>query len=1012
MRILFTFIILSLLSLSCSPFTNHHNELALDCGDDFEGLEPIQIVDSDGTRLRGDELEAFELLPEGREGLSLSSKGCINRLGSQVLIRHKRRPVGFVGQLSQSTLTLSAPGEPRLKSTCSLRNMVRDSLHPEDFLNLKEAAQPEGYELTLGIAPEPKALPNFEISMRLNGSFPNVIQLPGNLLEGTHQLSLTLHDLIRQEADPLVCPLVIDRTPPLPYLDVEAASKHVKGPMLFTEVDDRQAIQLSTPEGKISYCVQKIDEPLCEPHIPYEKSMSLAAWQGEVLLRYRAIDAAGNQSPILSHNLLVANTFQESEVQSLASSSRAASGKSIQMMLDALRAEEKRQELPSSIQRDRHSLSTYWALLKNYMAPQAPLLTVRFSERGIVGADNDISADGRWVCYGHRYGEDSEPAYLFRVADQKTITLPAPGTSCRLSPSGNQVLLVHSGAKQIAHVVDTSTLEVQKLPPVPLDAVLRIHMDTESRVYLAGRNKLLRWTPLQPSVWETLYMSEREFEVNFGERHAALIFRESISIFELATFQAKAEILDKSFGSDTELGISPDGHMIMVVDDDLSPKIPVWIWDENQATYKKTQEFEPHIQRQTLGVVINDRKQEIVLEHSGGTASLWRFSDGKFVLLNKEMGVRGDIVINYVPTHKPRSRFLKNGQVGLLSSHFLSLIQAQSEGRVLASGIRRFVADSQGSKILAQDEEGRIKLFRFDGQTLSVPTTLLTLAADDRYSRLALNGSGQIAATLVKSQLKLWRVDGSSVQALAHPAQEMQADTMALSDDGRAIAAAAGDIVEPFVSVWYDGQLQKTRHQFCLVQDDIFPRMPMNLKFLPQSDKLLISCIYGETQIWDWKQDSLVTVGADISIDSAVFHENGRSLIFDNNSVINNQTFALHLWNESSGIESYPLNSNSIEAIAGSRDFRLVASISRRDLILWNPELNDKISVWDEMIEPDFASWDGDIAIGSHNLRTFILNGQNELVYWPLATADLYMNLCAMLKPQIYALGLTGEICK
>jgi WD40 repeat protein len=1007
---------MSIISLSCSPFTNHHDDLVLDCGENFDGREPILVMDSDGTRLRGDELEAFELRPEGQKPLTVSSKGCFARSDLAILIRHKSRPVGFVGHvghMTQSPVILKSPLEPRLKSTCAFQNIVRDQLQPKDFLSIHNAAQAEAYELTLSLVSESTALPIFETSLRLNGAFSTPIQLPESLAEGTHQLTLTLHDLIRQEADPLTCPLVIDRTPPQPRLDVDARVTHVKGPQVLIEVDDRGSLQLNTNEGEIFYCVQKLDEPLCKVKIPYLRALSLASWQGEVLLRYQAVDAAGNESPILSHNLLIANSFQESEVQSLANSSRAASGKSIQVMLDALRAEEKRRQLPSSIQRDRYSLSTYWAMLKNYVAPQAPLLTVRFSEQGVVGADSDISVDGRWACYGYRFGGELEAAYLFRVADQKTITLPVPGTSCRFSPNGNQVLVVHSGAQNIAHLVDTTTLAVQTLPPVPLDQVRRIYMDAQSQVYLVSRNTLLRWSPLKPDAWDTLYTSEQDFAVNFGARHAALLFPGSMTIYDLMRFQKKAEIQDELIYSEAEVGISPNGAMLMVAGGYMSQKIPVWVWDERESKYIMTQEFEPHIQRESLGVVINDRNEEILLEHAGGTASLWRYSNGKFVLLNKEIGVRGDMIINNVETHRPHSVFLSNGRVGLLSSHFLSFIQAQSEGRILSSGIRRFVADGQGEKILAQDENGRIKLFLFDGQSLSDPKILTTLPADERHAKLAISESGQTAGAIINSQLKLWKLHGSVVQDLEHPGQDMNALALALSADGSEIAVAGiNGTGEPSVSIWRDGQLQKTRYEFCLPQDSIFSRIPRSLKFLPQNDKLLISCVYGDAQIWDWKRDAIVNVSADTSIDSAVFHENGRSLIFDNDSVVNDQTFALQIWNEPEGVQFYFLNAASIEAIAGSRDFQLVASISRRDLIFWNPELNEKISVWDETIEPEFSAWDGDIAIGSRNLRTFVLNGHNELVYWPLATTDVYKSICSMLEPQIYALGLKGMICQ
>jgi hypothetical protein len=350
--------------------------------------------------------------------------------------------------------------------------------------------------------------------------------LPDHQPEGPAQLKLDFRDLIRREGISLVCRVNIDRTAPQPAVDVDAIAEHVRGPQLLTEVDDRRPLQLSTDQGQIFYCLHSAAEAPCEADTLYEKPVNLASWPGEVVVRYRAVDAAGNVSDTMSRNLLVTNSFQENEVASLASSSRGVAGKSFQAMLDALRAEEKRRLLPSAIQRDRQSLSTYWALLKNYMAPQAPLLTVPYTESRTEAYWNDISRDGQWLCYADKY---EDQVHLFHVADQKKITLPFAANGCRFSPDGSRMLAINQGAEDSVYLVHTATMEVQHLPDLPVQNVLQqIHLDAESRVFVIGGYHLFRWTPGDPKHWEILYQSDKELNGNFGERDLVLRRHESL----------------------------------------------------------------------------------------------------------------------------------------------------------------------------------------------------------------------------------------------------------------------------------------------------------------------------------------------------------------------------------------------------------------------------------------------------------------------------------------------------
>ncbi|WP_218109971.1 WD40 repeat domain-containing protein [Oligoflexus tunisiensis] len=1004
---------ISVASLACTRFSNQHDRLALDCGLDFEGSNPVTILDPDGKRLPGSDLEAFVFLTEEREPLVVSSKGCVERPSAPVLIRHRNRPLGFVGELAGGPAILRRPEEPRLKVTCSPEKSVRSELNLQDYLNLKDAAQRESYELIVNLSDESGLQPIFHARVNLRSQTLGGFPLPENLPEGPVHLSLTLHDLIRRESDPVQCLLNMDRTPPQPTVEVEATADHVRGPQILTEVDDRRTLQLTTNEGQLFYCLQSGSDAPCEPNMRYEKPINLSAWQGEVVVRYLAVDAAGNASTIMSRNLLIVNSFQENEVASLAASSRAVAGKSVQTMLDSLRAEEKRQLLPSVVQRDRQSLSTYWALLKNYMAPQAPLLTVPYSESKTVAYWNDMSLDGEWLCYADLV---KDQVHLLHLVDQKKTTLPMSGTGCRLSHDGSQMLVVNLGVEDSAYLVQLPNLTVKKLPAIPARVISKIYLGEQNQVFLLGRHQLLKWTSAHPDSWETLYElevpeeSDEELEANFGERELVLWFKGGMRVFDLKSFQEKAEIMDQVISMFSNVIISPDGQMLMVLPTIYSGRpIAVWMWNESKKSYERTLDFDPHQPQTVFNATISPRNEEVILEHGNGTASYWSFSDGNFVLRNKSLVVPGDIIQNLTDSHYPRGKFLSHGRIGIISSSKVSMFRTQQAGMVLASDMKEIVVDDQGKTVLTQDANGNVKIFDFDGMVLKTHSELHKFPSHVRSRTLYLSASGQLAGVDVDGKLKLWKRDDAGFKPLEHPAAGVKFSGLALSDDGRSIAVGERREEETFVSVWFDGYLQNTRSDFCTPPDSIFPKDARALRFSPQGDNLLISCDYGEAQVWNLKDDRMVTIGPDIAIRSSLFHENGLELIFDNGSVMQTQTFSLHMWKEDSGIQAFSFNTAPIQAIAGSRDFRLIASLSESDLVFWNPELNDGISVWESM--KISRSSNERLAIASTTLRTFALNEHNELVYWSLSASDIYKNLCSELKPQIHALNLQNSVC-
>jgi WD40 repeat protein len=352
-------IIASLIVTGCRRLTDAHDQVALLCGEDADrGGANLRIAGEGGEALPAAGLAAVLVAPTGASSLPVSSRGCVSvPAGAEgsVAVRTAAGDQGTIVsmeaarthpldepislsrapmQLTQQSVTPSCGDAPAVNAAIAYRLAAAQSSRL-DLLRLAtriESVQP-------GVAP----LLTPWTTLGTLGSAEPQVQLPSALPEGSYRLVVDVESAFDHAAGLApkrsVCPFRLLRTPPVVSLGggAESAGQGLTVPLAGVEAPQglRQvapgtpltfAVKDAAPVA-VFYCLMPVAEgrkldKTCAGGFKPAGSGVFAPSSGEWALSYYGVDAAGNQSPIVTAPLAVVHQDQilrlQAELRSIA----------------------------------------------------------------------------------------------------------------------------------------------------------------------------------------------------------------------------------------------------------------------------------------------------------------------------------------------------------------------------------------------------------------------------------------------------------------------------------------------------------------------------------------------------------------------------------------------------------------------------------------------------------------------------------------------------------------------
>lgn len=459
-RYFFRFLLIGWYLLSaCTRFSNRIDPLAIQCGPHASALSKA-VLDVNGQRIPGSDLEAFVLQSGQRQDLAISEKGCVglplDSSGTIVVRTHSGKPQGV------SLSSQEAWDQPAI----ALRVVGDEDI----FLNCPDATYTDGTFLNLNAFVH-GTFDSKEVRIRLQDESNQdlqseaflqdgqwLVKLP-TLAHGMHALTLQAENLLNAFKKPVssTCKINVDLTTPsvsIPYDPDYALDPR----NLVWRRNPGQSIQITSDDDgfpqETFYCLQEKfkpdEEPTCAApdFLPWSVTFSApekGLWQLEVFAR----DAAGHQSPTKKSNFLV---YREAEMQTIRA--LLASAESDIRSNEQIKAG--RKILKADL--ERHRLSAWEAADLEYPVLQASLQLLPVLKQKAILRDADPLAESqnRMIAYS----QDAE----------------------KLLVGGDKIEILDRAGKRLAELQEPPT-NFQELGFAENDSTIWVTSNNEVRFY-------------------------------------------------------------------------------------------------------------------------------------------------------------------------------------------------------------------------------------------------------------------------------------------------------------------------------------------------------------------------------------------------------------------------------------------------------------------------------------------------------------------------------------------------
>ncbi len=418
-------------AISCGQISNFYSPTVLNCGSLPSDGKYTKVLGLSGNELNSKQLEVFRLGTDGQLiQHDLTERGCFAVTpNSDFVLRSQSEGAALVTSSEQMEgvreVKLEKLSETKLDFDCE-SPFVTHKLNLADWVTLT-SNQLSLYHLSWQFFTEGGMVNENSSLLNPQNLVGQRWPIPDSLPDGTYTIKIAAKNLLRNiDPETTSCSIVLDNQLPTVDINIEAPSNGELSSFNMYEPGSRiNILGQDSSDTKIEYCWIEVSENEIETLDPEQRECELTTKESAIevpnsgfwLLRYRAVDAAGNPSETQEQKIFSYNKLLIDQIKLLSENVRY----NIDLLIDplkgahnALYTETLRRSLPTEFERNA-ALPFARQAVFNLLHKNIPYKTIELEDNAvtinvhpddnsfIVGTDNlgliySFDADGnlRW----------------------------------------------------------------------------------------------------------------------------------------------------------------------------------------------------------------------------------------------------------------------------------------------------------------------------------------------------------------------------------------------------------------------------------------------------------------------------------------------------------------------------------------------------------------------------------------------------------------------------------------